>query len=155
MSHTSPQTLTAHWLKAQSHILIQPPKKNLPATDFYGFIDHFPDSPDSVVSVSGNGIAREDGRIMTGEVISHPGVQIRVRALENTVAYNKAMSLFVVFSDARRVTMLATDFPEVLTSDYYIANFSPQGSPRFVGVGKDDQRPSFVFDLYLTFRKLT
>lgn len=155
MSFSSPQLLTAHWLQSQSLLRVGPYTQKAPSGLFWGFIDAFPDIPDNLVSISGTGIDRGDGRIQeTGEQIVHPALQVRVRSKDHSAAYERATEIHHALSQAKKVTMLATDYPNVLTSDYYIANFSAKSTPRFIGLGKDDQRPSFVFDLFLTLRKL-
>lgn len=154
MTINSPQALTAYFLLDAGLVYLSADAAK-GAGRFAAFVDIFPDAPDSLVSVSSNGVDNDDGRVMdSGERIVHPGVQIRVRAKDPTVAYAKAEEIWLALNAVVRETLLASEI-NGLTGDYRIDNFSTKSRPRFVGVGKDDQRPSYVFDLTVTYRKLT
>lgn len=142
----SPEFLTAQLLMDQGLTYIPPLKTNAPATRFTQFINSFPDKPTNIVAVSRNGLNSGDGRLMDGTPINHPGLQVRVRSQNMDDAYAKIKAIWDYVSTVHRVTVT------VLTETYRIDNLSVSGEPYYIGVGPDDQRPSYVFDLKITYK---
>ena len=58
------------------------------------YFDHMPSGKDKqeVVSIH-NAVGLKDGRLMTGEEIEHPGIQIRVRARAYATGYQKLSAI--------------------------------------------------------------
>ena len=142
----SAQEVVAHYLVSEEYGAFPIVKKAVPG--FLVFVDALPDTPDGVISVTSNGLARDTEKLMEGQSPAKPGVQIRVRAGHRDQAWAKIEQIYQHLLPLHGVRVT------VLTETYRIANFSISGTPSYVGVGKDDQRPSFVFDLFLTYRKV-
>jgi hypothetical protein len=142
----SGQDVVAHYLVSEEFGAFPVLRKSVPG--FTVFVDSLPDTPDNVISVSSNGLSRDNEKMMEGFSAAKPGIQIKVRASDRDTAYNKIQAIYEHLMPLSGVRVT------VLTETYRIANFSISGTPAYVGVGIDDQRPSFVFDLYLTYRKV-
>ena len=142
----SPEYLTAQLLISQGLTYAPPLNANAPSSRFTQFINSFPDTPTNIVSVSSNGLNSNEGRLMDGTPINHPGIQVRVRSQNMDDAYTKARAIWAYINTVCRATVT------VLTETYKIDNLSVSGEPYYIGVGPDDQRPSYVFDLKITYR---
>ena len=143
----SPEVLTAQLLVNQGYTFYPPLNANAPASRFTQFVNSFPDTPTNIVAVSSNTLNKSDGRLMDGTPINHPGLQVRVRSATMGDASDKIRAIWAYLNTVRRVSL-------ALTETYRIDNLSVSGEPYFIGVGPDDQRPSFVFDLKITYRMI-
>lgn len=139
--------LTARLLVAGGYGFDPPLSTNAPASRWTVFVDAFPDTPHLVICCNTNGLNKDSGRLLNGCPVTHPGIQIRVRARDRVTAYAKAKVIYDYLSTVRRVSLT------VDTETYRMDNMSVQGEPIYVGTGTDDQRPSFVFDVYVTYTK--
>lgn len=142
----SPEYLTAQLLVNAGYTFDPPLNANAPATRYTQFVNAFPDTPTNIVACSSNGLNTNDGRLMNGTPINHPGIQVRVRSADMDDAYAKIRAIWNYVNTVRRQTVT------VLTETYRIDNLSVAGEPYFIGVGPDDQRPSYVFDLKITYK---
>jgi len=85
--------------------------------------------------------------LMGGCPVNHPGIQVRVRSQTRPEAYAKAKAVYDYLATVRRESIT------IDTETYRIDNVSVQAEPIYAGTGTDDQLPSFVFDVYLTYTK--
>ena len=109
-----------------------------------------PTSPDDCITVydtAGN----DDGRAMTsGELFSHYGIQIRVRAVDHETGWVKADSLRTVMSQQVNALLLA-----VGSSNYLVHAFTKIGV--VLPIGKDapkSKRSLFTINLTAAIRRL-
>lgn len=116
---------------------------------FVVFVNALPDTPDKVISVSSNGLSRNLQKDMHGNPFASPGIQVRVRSLDHNEASEKAIEIYNNISNVAGTELV------VLTQNYRIVNMSLSSFPYFIGHGKDDQRVNFVFDMFLTYRKVS
>ena len=114
------------------------------------FISFLPDLP-HVILVVYDTAGTEDGRIMDGEKIEHPGIQVSVRSPLYLDGWRKARAIADAFDD-----QLRTDV--VIDSDgtYRIQNISRQGNILPVGVDEEDgqRRHYFTINAVVTFAEL-
>ena len=143
----SPEQLTAQLLATAGYGFFPPLVPNAPASRWTLFINSFPDEPTKIIACSSNGLNRPDGRLMSGTPIYHPGVQVRVRSGDMDDAFSKIKTIFDYVTTVRRLLVTS------LTVQYRIDNLSAN-PPIYLGVGLDDQRPSYVFDLYVSYTKI-
>ena len=142
----SPERLTAQLLVNGGYSFFPPLAAYAPATRYTQFINSFPDTPENVVAVSQNGLNKREDRLMDGTPINHLGLQVRVRAADMDDAYSKIRTIWNYVNTVHRVSVT------ILTETYRIDNLSVSGEPYYIGVGPDDQRPSYVFDLHITYK---
>jgi hypothetical protein len=145
--NASPAHLTAQLLVNGGYGFYPPLAKNAPASRYTVFINAFPDTPTNIISCTINGLNRNDGRLLEGTPIVHPGVQVRVRSNDMDDAYDKIKTIWLYASTVKRLALT------VLGQSYRVDNLSPTEEPIYLGVGPDDQRPSFAFDLFVTYKK--
>ena len=87
----------------------------------------------------------KDGRIMkTGEVISHPGIQVRVRASTYPVAYDKIRSMALRLDIISRRSIIIDD------QTYAIMNVTRTGDPISLGLEEATNRVLFVVNSRVT-----
>lgn len=98
------------------------------------FTNTLPDTPDSAV-VIGDTAGTLHGKLMrTGEQMLHFGIQVRVRALDDDVAYQKVVLLMENLNKIKMTTV-------TLGSNQYVIRCAARTSqPVFMGVDKDDQK---------------
>lgn len=101
-----------------------------------------PDSPDNAVLFK-NTAGLYDGRYMqTGEVITHPGVQVLVRSIDEPTAYQKA------FQIARILDAVCRNYVTVETSTYFIQSLSRRGDIIPLTNNKDIRETERLRSLY-------
>lgn len=112
------------------------------------FVGFLPNSPDNALCVYDTAGVM-DGRVMrSGERVEHPGVQIRVRALDYLAARTKAIDIATAL-DAQIRTEITVD---ALT--YRINNISRAGAILPVGVEETDrQRHHFTINAITTIEE--
>ena len=74
----------------------------LPWPVYVGFL---PESPDDLIVVSDTTGAK-DGRLMVGETIFHPGIQIRIRSLDYVAGYTKAQDIFKALDKIKNLNVV-------------------------------------------------
>ena len=144
----SPERLTAQHFVDAGLVWFPPLARNAPASRYTAFVNAFPDTPTNAIGFLNNGLNRPEGRLMDGRPVTHPGVQVRVRSSDMDDAYTMIKSIWDYAITVKRVGVT------ILTEEYRLDNLSVSGEPIYLGVGPDDQRPSYSFDLYVSYRKI-
>jgi len=135
MNRTPAEVLTAHFA---SLLLCTRPEDDAdglwPAT-----VDFLPDDPDNALSLY-NTSGNLDGRIQSsGEVIQHPGIQIRVRALDSAEGYLKIKELALAMNAVKRALVAFDD-------EFYTIHAIKQTSDIF-SIGKEPDGNRFWFSV--------
>jgi hypothetical protein len=107
-----------------------------PKADWPIFLGNMPDNeriPDQAIAVyDTNGL--KDGRLMEGPTIRHPGFQIRVRAMDYGVGWQKAQTIEAKLDTLSRVTVQVDGEP------YSIKVVSQTGSILVLGQEPEGRR---------------
>lgn len=90
------------------------------------FVSHLAQAPDNVICVYDTA-GRRDGRLMTGESISHPGWQIRVRASNYAIAAHKMKAIQRALDDINQLTLTLD------TDGYLLVAVTQTGTPLSLG----------------------
>jgi hypothetical protein len=116
--------------------LCSKPSDNLGWPIFIAFLPDAPQVPQNACAVyDTTGVA--DGRIMTGETIIHPGIQLSVRSTDYQTGYQKIYQLACALDLVFRVTLSR----EAIT--YLIQNVT-RSSP-IVSLGREQSTDRFLF----------
>jgi len=105
------------------------------------FLSYEPDAGVDDVATVYDTLGLEDGRLMSGKHIVHPGVMLRVRSKEYSAGWSKLSAA----CDA-----LATI---TYTNNLLLANVSLQGTKMFIGVDGTRRRSLFVANFQLTLKE--
>lgn len=126
--------------------------------DWPGYHSHLPDvtkeqQPKNVAALyDTSGVL--DGRLMeTGEVIRHPGVQVRVRSGSYLVGYRKIEELRLAMAAIRRTTVTLTDENNDDYS-YRIDNVTMSGDVAVMGQRDKTRREEFTQNVLLTVTEI-
>lgn len=107
-----------------------------------------PDSPDNFITIydtDGSG----DGRIMrTGEMIRHPGIQLRVRAQTHGIGYTKAIAIATYWDSVASSTVTIDG------KNYRVQNISRRGDILALGQEPGKTRVHFTVNAILTLKQL-
>jgi hypothetical protein len=119
--------------------------------DWFITVSYLPDSPqvrDSIITVTDTE-GNRDGRIMaTGETVIHPGCQIRVRATEYTIGYNKLKQIQTVLDKLHNyMTKIGSTIVQMQT-------ISQQGGIMPMGLDQTGRRYHFSLNYIATIRFL-
>lgn len=112
------------------------------------FISFGPAQPDEAIFLYDTaGI--HDGRLMTGERIVHPGVQIRVRGANYAEVYQRAKFISLFLADVKSMEVVVSTLQV-----YEIVNISQPGDLLPMGLIQEGDRTNFNFtiNVVLTIR---
>lgn len=101
----------------------------IPRGDWPCFVSIMPAEEDLAVLIADTG-GKSDGRLMSGKVIDHPGIQIMVRANDYRTAWRKVNDLDALFETLSMVDVTLE------ASVYKIASVSRQGHISYLGSEK-------------------
>jgi hypothetical protein len=107
-----------------------------------------PATPDSIICISPSPAERSQGRLMNGEYISNPPLQVRVRAAGHDTCYEKASAIFNLIESCRNATVT------VDSVGFLIQAFILNSLPIFMGNDEGTDRPNYVFDCFLIAKEL-
>lgn len=143
----TPATIVAHLLVSMG---VGGFKTNNPSTEpgVLVAINGMPDSPDAVVAVTDSPLFRSDGRLMNGEYIHFPGIQIRCRNRDQNEAYAQ---IEVVRGLLQSVVREEVEVDNIL---FRVDNLSINSPSLFIGYDSDSERPNFTLDVYATIKEL-
>lgn len=116
------------------------------------FVGFFPDTPDEAVCVYDTAGAL-DGRIMeSGEVIEHPGIQIRVRGKSYTAVWSKITAITRGLDAVQKVSVVFSE-EEV----YTVHNVSRSGAMIPMGIDEIGNRRlhNFAANMTITISQQT
>jgi len=113
-----------------------------------GFVGFQPDLPDDVISIYDT-TSIQDGRLMSGETINHPGFQVRVRSNSRILAYRKVSDISSSFDAVLRTAV------EMEGSNYTLQSIR-QGAPIPLGLEQDrtPARHLFVLNGSVTVKQI-
>lgn len=131
-------------------LVILPPTLPPPPTVWVCYTNGMPDKPDNCVALF-DGTPKLDGRIMrTGEVVRHPGLIVRIRAVDYDTGFNFGQLLIGYFDEVIGLT------PALVTLDsvtYNIRNVSRKTDLVPLGEEKNTRRQIFTLDTKLTITR--
>lgn len=107
-------------------------------------------SPNNVITVYDTE-ARPDGRVMQGDVLSHPAIQVRVRAQTQSIAHAKAKSIAYKFDKVVYHNTVTID-----ANSYCVHSISR--SPSFIYIGADEKTSKnevITINAYVTARQIS
>ena len=109
------------------------------------YVSSEPDAPDNCITLYDTQ-GRTDGRIhFTGEVVDHPGVQVRVRSVDHKTGYVKAKSIHSVLST--KVLRTVT----IASETYLVQTLTMQQAPLALGTERGiSERHIFTINLIVT-----
>lgn len=103
-----------------------------PLRDWPIYIGTLPDSPDNLISIYDT-TPIKDGRMMSGETIIHPGIQIRVRSRGYTMGFDRLASVIANLDNLKRVQISYN------SDSYLISSFQRTSDPLPLGVDPDNR----------------
>ncbi len=112
------------------------------------FTGREPSTPDNVVTCYDT-IAGNEERKMTGAIINHPGVQVRVRSTDHKTGYSKAYNIRAALSESVNKTTITIDSTTYLVQA--VTNISPILA---LGKGPTDVRSLFTINMILPYQRL-
>lgn len=115
------------------------------------YVDSLPDEPDDVATVYGTE-GRLTGRNMIGDVLDHPGVQIRVRSGSTVEAYRKLARILSELSKVNRRSVTVMDDTGTDTTTYTVQTITPTTPPVRLGVDELSRRYSWTLNLVVSLR---
>lgn len=145
---TTPQTSPANIIQQllKDLQLCDDPEDSAP--QWPGYISFLPDEEDTAICVYDTR-GTDDGRLMTGEQIEHPGVQIRIRTQDYNTGWRKAFDIIEQLDGVNRLTV-------ALSSEeaYLLSNVSRTGGIMPMGIDPEDvrRRHNFSINAILTVR---
>lgn len=112
-------------------------------TDWPCHIGSMPDSADVSVCLYDTA-AMKDGRLMDGETIDHPGIQVKIRCKDYQVGWRKisAISASLDFLNREEIT--------IDSETYLIENMNRASSIMPMGIAKDDTKRRYLFSVNYT-----
>ena len=138
---SSPAKIVSTWLRLMS--LGSNPDNN---TDWPVTYGSQPTDPDNIITVY-NTVGRQDGRLMaTGEVIQHPGIQIRIRATDEDTGWGKAKELCDALDALTRVDVATDEGVATIQNASRVGDIIPLGNDR------ETQRQLFTINLVVTIK---
>jgi len=143
----SPATITAQFLVNESAGGF---RTNNPKTEPGWLVStgQHPDTPDNAITLTEAPLYRDGDKLMNGDSVAKPMVQVRVRSLSRNDAYRKAAELFELLSHVRGEIVTVNE------KQFELQNFSTTEPPVFMGNEPNTDRPNFTFDIYLTAKEL-
>src|SRR5690606_13043928 len=109
---------------------------------------HFPANPPAII-VASDSLGKQDGRLMSGPVIEHPGLQIRVRHSSYLAAYGRIAAVQKLFDLTRNKVIPSADGSYLLESVSRVGGIAYLG--RLDGTGLEQMSANFN----LSIRKLS
>lgn len=111
-------------------------------------VNRMPEDGDKRIAISDTQPV-PDGRLMAGEVIEHPGVQVRVRATIDRVAYHMATKLALAIDEIKRIAVMMPD-----GRTYRIDNASRKGGIIRLGPEPGTNRYHYTVNAALTITEV-
>lgn len=111
-------------------------------------VGSMPEAPANRVSLSDT-TPKQDGRLMVGTVIEHPGIQVRVRATKQPVGWLKASSIAAALDNMKNVQVVLEG------RTYTIQNASRSGGVIPLGPELETGRLLWTINATLTLREET
>lgn len=106
--------------------------------------------PDDVITIYDTEPIYHGRAQYTGDKLSHPGIQIRVRGRDQRTAYRKAKAIAVkIDREVNHETV------EVDSNTYCVQSISRQTSIKYLGKEDGSQRHIFTMDALVTIRQLS
>lgn len=116
-----------------------PPNANWPIS-----VSFMPTTPDNYITVY-DAVGLTEGRIQTsGETITHPGVQIRVRSLDYNQAYHR------IWLITKRLDVVRNELIIIDNEAYTIHSITRTGDPLSLGREEGSNRSLLVVNMLLT-----
>jgi hypothetical protein len=117
--------------------------------DWTTFVSFLPESPDNAVCVYDTA-GRPNGRLMAGEQIIHPGIQIRVRGLSYPAVWAKSNTIATALDSLARVLVAISS-----TEAHTLLNVSRTGDIIPVGIEEEGgrRRHHFTINAVVTLQK--
>src|SRR6266568_4440050 len=117
--------------------------------DWNAFISFLPDTPDRAICVYDTA-GKMDGRLMDGEQVEHPGIQIRVRGPDYAETWEKAQDIALSLDTMQKVVVTVEE------KGYIIHNVSRTGAIIPTGVEETggNRRHHFTINMVLTLQRL-
>lgn len=114
------------------------------------FVSFLPASPDNAICIYDT-MGQQDGRIMTGEQIIHPGIQIFIRGPDYPTTWGKVGALATAL-DMQRRSVVTVDAEH----SYCLQNVSRTGDILSLGLEQsgDRRRHQMVINALVTFAQL-
>lgn len=148
MSHPVAQTVAMIlWRYLVDESSVDDPAATPPLTWPAYVGSRFPDTPDQAVSLIDTG-GFVDGRVMTGEVQDHPGIQLRVRHRKPNDAHKKCTELADKLATMKRTTVIWNPGPSQVS--YLVHNVSRRGSVNPIGPDKEGRTYSSTANFSVT-----
>ncbi len=108
-----------------------------------------PDEPADMIAVTDGPVWKDDGRLLaTGEHIVHPGVQIRARSESRDTAYQKLTVVKELLQSVSREQVMIGE------KEFRLDNVSPVSHVMYIGNDPGTDRPTFVFNTYVTAKEI-
>lgn len=108
------------------------------------YVGSMPDDPHSIVSLFDMG-GTTDGRIQnTGQVVTHPGIHIQIRAQDYLLGYNKAVSIRDALDQIFRLQVV------VATVTYQIDSVTRTSDVLCMGQEREKRREMFALSATAT-----
>lgn len=105
------------------------------------YFSQVPTEPDNTITVFDTA-GRGDGRLgRTREVITHPGIQVRVRGATHAVAWAKVLQVIAALDAVQRTNVVLEG------KTYQIATITRQGTPMFMGPEPQSDRTRLLFSI--------
>ena len=104
-------------------------------------VSFFPDQPNVALAVYDTA-GTEDGRIMDGPKIEHPGIQVQVRTPIYNDGWQKARDIADAFDVQLRTTVAAG-----VDDEYLVQNISRQGNIIPLGIDEKDSQRRHYFTI--------
>ena len=114
------------------------------SADWPGYISFMPGQPDNAVAIY-DMPGEDDGRIMSGEKIDHPGVQVMVRSKVFATGWDKAEEIATALDNQSRTTVAIESSPI-----YILHNASRKGTINHMGLKEDDGQRRHYFSINMT-----
>jgi len=111
------------------------------SADWPGYISFMPSFPNQAVCVYDMS-GEDDGRLMTGTKIDHPGIQIQVRSKTYSVGWSKASDIALALDNQIKTSV-------AIESDatYILHNASRRGTIHPIGVDEEDGQRRHYFTI--------
>ena len=118
-------------------------------TGYGSAVQAVPTTPDLFVTVTDTG-GHTDGRIQrTGEIITHPGIQVRVRSRDFPTAWDKTQAVLTALSSAKGAVITGR-----ATRTYRLDSFTMTSTPTLMLIEEQARRHTFVLNGLVTIREI-
>lgn len=141
----SPATIVARFLTLSAITSAPEDGQEWPA-----YVGHEPPEPPNCVTVYDTGGTLDGREMRTGEVLEHPGVQVRVRADPESYAVARAKAEQVV-SALNGASRAETPFAD---ASFALSNASQASGIAYLGPEPETRRPLFTVNYRVTLEKL-